>query len=202
MHPSIRPDRTLSRPALWIALAVALAAGAGLWNYESVAPRGASASIPRVGTGAATSAEASAPSTAAPPMKPQPASTPFVPSKEKPAALTSHEWDVVQARAAAASQPGPEAARMADYIAFQKIYLEWRSLAGDRDPGRRDSLGQRLLDGLPAQVQQGSVALQQARSIQDEVLAARVPDASQRAPLLDAERQRLPAQGDVVAFPQ
>jgi len=90
---------------------------------------------------------------------------------------------------------------MADYITFQKIYLEWRSL-GDRDPGRRDYLGQLLLDGLPAHVQQGSVALQQARAIQEEVLTARVPDAAQRAALLEAQRQRLPAQGEPVAFPQ
>ena len=127
---------------------------------------------------------------------------PFVPLREKPATLTTREWDVVQARAAAASQPGEEAARMAEHIAFQKIYLEWRSLSGDRDPARRDYLGQLLLDGLPAHVQQGIVVLQQAHSIQEEVIAARVPDAAQRAPLLDAERTRLPAQGDVVAFPQ
>ncbi len=202
MRPSIRTDRPLSRTAWWIALAAALAAGAGLLAYESPAPGGTSPPIPRLETVATLPPPARpAPALEAPPPTAPPASTPFVPAKEKPAALTAHEWDVVQARAAAASQPGQEAARMADYIAFQKIYLEWRSLAGGQDPGRRDYLGQLLLDGLPAHVQQGSVALQQARSIQDEVIAARVPDPSQRAPLLEVERQRLPAQGEVSAFP-
>ncbi len=91
---------------------------------------------------------------------------------------------------------------MAGYIAFQKTYLQWRALARGDDAARRDALGQQLLDGLPAQVQQGDVAVQQARSVQEEVLAARIPDAAQRAPVLAQEQQRLPADTPPAAAPQ
>ena len=90
---------------------------------------------------------------------------------------------------------------MAGYIAFQKTYLAWRGLARGDDPAVRDALGQQLLDGLATHVQQGDVAIEQARSVQEEVLTARIPDAAQRAPLLESEHQRLPAAAAASAVP-
>jgi hypothetical protein len=145
------------------------------------------ASAPAIAVVAAPSPEAPVATAPAPPPK--------------PAALTPREWAGVQAQSAATSQPAQEAARMAGYVAFQKTYLEWRALARGDDPARRDALGQQLLDGLPAQVQQGDVAAAQARSVQEEVLAARIPDAAQRAAVLAQEQQRLPADATPSARP-
>ena len=197
MPPSIRPDRSLNRRIAGLVVAIAILAGVGVgvgmrWHdvdAPRVMPIAASASAPAVVHEAAPSPE---PVAATPPAPPQ----------HRPATLTPHEWAGVQAQSAAASQPEQEAARMAGYVAFQKSYLEWRALARGGDPARRDALGQQLLDGLPAQVQQGDVALQQARSVQEEVLAARIPDAAQRAPILAQEQQRLPADTPPMAPPQ
>ena len=122
--------------------------------------------------------------------------------RDQPTSLAPREWAAVEDRSAAASQPGQEAARIARYIAFQKTYLEWRALARGQDPSRRDALGQQLLDGLPTQVQQGDVAVEQARGVQEEVLTARIPDAAQRAPLLAIEHERLPAPAVPASAPQ
>ena len=197
MPPSIRPDRPTLHRAVSVGVVLAIVVAAGLW-WRGVEPPPASRD---------TSIEAAAP-VAAPMSIPEAVSMPAralaasATSSTAPPALTAPERAEVQARSAAASQPEQEAARMAGYIAFQKTYLQWRALARGDDAARRDALGQQLLDGLPAQVQQGDVAVQQARSVQEEVLTARIPDAAQRAPLLAQEQQRLPADTHPAATPQ
>ena len=195
MRPSIRPDRSLIRPAVFSGMALAILVAAGL-RWRAV-------DVPRANGTTRIAAEAPvvAPS-AIPEAVSMPAFPTSTPPRDEPTSLTPREWAAVEDRSAAASQPEQEAARMARYIAFQKTYFEWRALARGQDPARRDALGQQLLDGLPTQVQQGDVAVEQARAVQEEVLTARIPDAAQRAPLLAIEHERLPAPAVPASAPQ
>ena len=197
MPPSIRPDRPTLRRAAGVGVVLAIVVAAGLcWRGIESPPARPVATIEAAVPAATPAPIPLAVSTPAP--MPAASATP----EAVPPALTAPERAEVEARSAAASQPEREAARMAGYIAFQKTYLQWRALARGDDPARRDALGQQILDGLPAQVQQGDVALQQARSVQEEVLAARIPDAAQRAPVLAQEQQRLPADAHPMVPPQ
>ncbi len=197
MPPSIRPHRPTLRRAAGVGVVLAIVVAAGLWWRGIEAPP--SSRVAPIETAALSATPAPIPVAVSTPAPVLAASA--TPQAASPAS-TAPERAEVDARAAAASQADQEAARMAGYIAFQKTYLQWRALARGDDPARRDALGQQILDGLPAQVRQGDVALQQARSVQEEVLTARIPDTAQRAPVLAQEQQRLPADAHPMAPPQ
>lgn len=115
----------------------------------------------------------------------------------KPDALSELEWQAMREAAAQSPNPGHELARMADYVVFQKRFMQWQGGAATMDAKQRASLGQALLDEMPTKVAQGVLAAQQAIQIQSEIVQDLEADVAKRQKWLDQERQRLPAQPDV-----
>lgn len=115
----------------------------------------------------------------------------------KPDALSEQEWQAMRAAAAQSPNPGHELARMADYVVFQKRFMQWQGGAATMDAKQRASLGQSLLDEMPTKVAQGVLAAQQAIQIQSQIVQDLEADVAKRQKWLDQERQRLPAQPEV-----
>lgn len=197
--------RALRPRLLWM---LVLAALVGLWRIGALwdEPQDKTLAKPRpsqVPLSASATVAGPAPSTASTAALPSHARASAPPLDNyrtltrKPDALSESEWQAMRTAAAQSNNPEHELARMADYVVFQKRFMQWQGGAATMDAKQRASLGQALLDEMPTKVAQGVLAAQQAIQIQSQIVQDLEADVAKRQKWLDQERQRLPAQPEV-----
>jgi cytoskeletal protein RodZ len=186
--------------AMWMLLLVALIGllwWIGAQRHEPQDNPPAKPSLSQVSSGASAAGALPPLAMASAVVQPVYVSASAPPLTRKPDALSEQEWQAMRAAAAQSPNPGHELARMADYVVFQKRFMQWQGGAATMDAKQKASLGQSLLDEMPTKVAQGVLAAQQAIQIQSQIVQDLEADVAKRQKWLDQERQRLPAQPEV-----
>lgn len=108
---------------------------------------------------------------------------------ERPDYVSEMEWQVLEGVAANSANPEWELGRLVAKLRFTRQLELWQEMAPH--DARRNGLTLRLLDDIPARVENRDMALHDARNLQQQLVDARIADPEERAARLATEQQRL-----------
>lgn len=110
----------------------------------------------------------------------------------RPADLPEHDWNALKG---ALSKHVPnaeaEAARVVDYLQYQKRFEYWQTTEGDKSAKERASLAQALLDEIPARLAKGEFTAAEAVLMNTVLITESEPNETLRQQRITAMQEQL-----------
>ncbi len=101
------------------------------------------------------------------------------------------EWQVLQGVAGQQADSDQQLTRLVNNLRFNKQLAAWRSLLATKATSQRQQLARLILADIPAHVALQELTLDEAKNLQQQLLADIVPDSQQRHQRLEQEGKRL-----------
>lgn len=113
------------------------------------------------------------------------------PLTQRPDFVSVMEWQVLQGVAGQQADSDQQLTRLVNNLRFNKQLAAWRSQLATKATTQRQQLAQLILADIPAHVALQELTLDEAKSLQQQLLADIVADSQQRRQRLEQEGKRL-----------
>lgn len=110
----------------------------------------------------------------------------------RPTSIPESDWNALKgALSKQQANPEAEAARVVDYLRYQKRFEYWQTTEGNKSPKERAALAQALLEEIPARLAKGEVTTAEAVLMNTVLITESEPNEAVRQQRIAAMQEQL-----------